>query len=497
MNRSRATRALVAAAAALVVAVPFFAATTFIGDDHLFLAFARYAPNPLAAFVRDQHGGEFYRPLPLTVWWLLGRMGGASPIPFAVLALALHASAAALLAALVASLGRPRAVAWLAGVLFLVAPQSLEAAYWYSASTDLFAGVFVLGALVAAARRRLLLASLLALAAYVSKESALALPALTALILVAAPASGRSRGRDRAVLAAQLLLALTVAAVRRRVLGGWGGSGDHHAGPVAKLLQLASGFAHLGTGAAVFPELVAWGAGTGALALIVAALARRARGGDRAVLTPLVFALIAVAPTLAAPWIVGARYFYLPAAGLAWSAAEALSGTVPAARIVVVTGLLALGTVQADVRRADVVSYDRRVAATRRAVTAQLAQGHRVFHVDGGIKDIDLAVKEDPALRAADQRLLVLGDVPASFAAIPPDLEGATTALVAAPPLPPSGAYRFGDRRIVGLARRGDEPALDEVIATFPDIRFLRLRPSPGGHLLARDVTDEVRAALQ
>src|SRR5262249_21178458 len=140
---------------------------------------------------------------------------------------------------------------------------------------------------------------------------------------------------------------------------------------------------------------------------------------------------------------------------------------------------------------------DKRVAATRRAVAAEVARGHRVFHVDGGVKDIDLAVKEDPALAAARDGILVLGDVPASFALIPADLESAAAGLSARPPLPPSGAYRFGERRIVGLARRGDEPALTEVIASFPDIRFLRLRPSPGGHLLVRDVTEELKERLE
>jgi hypothetical protein len=46
-------------AVALAIAIsllPFAWATTFVTDDHLFLAFARYVPNPLVAFIRDQHG---------------------------------------------------------------------------------------------------------------------------------------------------------------------------------------------------------------------------------------------------------------------------------------------------------------------------------------------------------------------------------------------------------------------------------------------------------
>jgi hypothetical protein len=49
---------------------------------------------------------------------------------------------------------------------------------------------------------------------------------------------------------------------------------------------------------------------------------------------------------------------------------------------------------------------------------------------------------------------------------------------------------------VVGLARRGDEPTLDEVVARLPDVRFIRLRPTPGGHVVARDVTEEIKKSL-
>ena len=113
-----------------------------------------------------------------------------------------------------------------------------------------------------------------------------------------------------------------------------------------------------------------------------------------------------------------------------------------------------------------------------------------------GVKDLDLAVKEDRALASGADELLVLTDVPASFVIIPPALAAAAAPLVAQPPLPPSGAYRFGDVRVVGLARREDGPSLREVVARFPDIRFVRLRPVPSGQIIARDVTDETRRVL-
>ena len=100
--------------AALVVALQFFAATTFIGDDHVFLTFARHVHNPLLPFVRDLHGGEYYRPLWMFFWWLLARAPGLWL--FTLAALALHAGAAVLVGALLRALGRPLSVAASAGV---------------------------------------------------------------------------------------------------------------------------------------------------------------------------------------------------------------------------------------------------------------------------------------------------------------------------------------------------------------------------------------------
>src|SRR5581483_11365376 len=118
------------------------------------------------------------------------------------------------------------------------------------------------------------------------------------------------------------------------------------------------------------------------------------------------------------------------------------------------------------------------------------------FHVDGGIKDLDLAVKVDPVLAPLAREILVLGDVPASFAIVPPAMMPAAEILVAAPPLPPSGGYHFGAVTVVGLARRGDDQSLEEALERFPDLRFLRLRPLPTGQVVGRDATDQVEAGL-
>jgi hypothetical protein len=484
---------VVATVLALVV-IPFFDATTFIGDDHLFLAFARLAPNPLIAFVRDQHGGEFYRPLPMLVWWFLGRAAagahGVAHWPFASLALALHAAVAVLLATLLSVLGRGRALAVLAAALFFLAPQNLEAASWYAASTDLFATVFTIASLIALTRGAPVASSALALAAFLSKESALVLPAL-AYVALGARAEPGPRLRRLIAVVPHVSLAAVVLVVRARVLGGWGGTGDSSASPLAKLVQLAGGLAHVGTGNDVLPEALAWGLGVAALALLGHAAWHR-----RAVRAPLAFAALALVPLFGPGWIVGARYFYLPAVGLTWAAAEALAAWSLGPRVLVCAMVAVLGVLQAAPRRPAVDEYDHRLAAARRAVADGARQGARVFHIDGGIKDLDLAVKEDPAVAPFADGVLVLSDVPASFVALPPALAERAAFLLAAPPLPPSGAYRFGAARVVGLARRDDAPTLDDVVAHFPDIRFIRLRPTPGGRVMGRDVTEQLERDL-
>ena len=383
-----------------------------------------------------------------------------------------------------------------------LAPQNLAAALWFSATTDLLATVFVLGSLVALLRGRRLIAALAALAAFLSKESAFVLPLLSAITLAfrarTAPDGSserrRSLGRE---LAPQLLLLAGVCLARRAVLHGWGGSGDPRAGLVGTMLQMFAGFAQTFTGEVIFPAAARPGgrhddpgadrlrdrpAGQGDGALPALHRSRSPSPRPRPCSRP--------AGRSARATTICRRSGSAGRSPRRWRSL----GVGLAARVTLAAVLLAVGAGQAAERRQEVVSYDRRVAAARRAVAAGLAAGHHVFHVDGGIKDLDLAVKEDPALEAGG--VLVLGDVPASFALVPPGLEVAAATLAAAPPLPPSGAYHFGDVRVVGLARRGDEPDLDETLSLFPDLRFIRLRSIQGGRVIARDMTAEIKRRL-
>jgi hypothetical protein len=526
-------------------AIPFFASTTFIGDDHLFLTFARAEPRPWRALWSDVHGGEFYRPVPMLVWWVLGRL----PRPvrgwaFPALALVLHTAVAALVGAVLGTIRgsraraggavisrAPDAAAALSAAIFFLAPLPREAAYWYSASTDLLSVAFGLVAIIALlgrepSRRVAVLACVVACG---SKETAVAFPLLALIALRAAGVPWRS------TLARAWPLGVVVGGyvvVRACVLRGWGGAGDPSAPLGARVIQIAAGVTQVFSAGADTPGwpscLVGGGAWVG-LVVLLSALGRNGRG--RAPDAPpfiavspsgpadghshshgrddaelafgwiLLWLAISVGPLLAAPWVVGARYFYLASVAGSFLLATALgrAGFLP--RLAVLSLLAGLSCARALDRRGEVRSYEARISAVRRAVTAGLASGHRVFQVVTGIKDLDLAVKDDPVLWARAADFVILGDVPASFVLLPEGGGLELGFLLARPPLPPAGAYRFGPWRIVGLAREGEDPTLDEVVHHFPDLRLLRLVRVPGPRrdddddgaprLLARDVTEQ------
>ena len=512
---------VVAVLGAVVVGVPFFAATTFVGDDHLFLAFARYAPNPLVAFVRDQHGGEFYRPLPMLVWWILGRLAPGTPAVFAALALALHLVVAVEVGALVMVAGGERRTAAIAALLFFVSPFTREAAYWFSASTDLFAAAFGLGSVIAAVRGRRIVAALLLAAACWSKETATVVPALAAVVFIAR----EPRASRRAVALRIIALWPVVGAyllARTLVLHAVGGSGDQVAPPAGKLVQIASGLVHAVTSSQTLGEGPAWAIGLAVWVALLVALGRRRVAGTTRRRTRPVQRPASISPGAAgslaspsSPRVFAALAAIAPLAFIVVTLGAAVRGALDRRRAVLlpsgcrdrVAGGSGLAPPAAARHRGgrvwaggprpragsgppgEIQLYEAKLGAARRAVVSGLAEGFTTFHVAAGIKDLDLAVKEDPRTRAAEASLLVLGDVPASFIAFPAPRRSDLELVLAHPPLPPSGAYRFGDHLIAGSPRRGEDPGLDEVTARFPGIRFIRLRAGPGGRVIARDVT--------
>src|SRR6185436_20114506 len=236
--------------------------------------------------------------------------------------------------------------------------------------------------------------------------------------------------RSLAALVPHLLVALLYLAARTAVLHGLGGAGDDAVPAWARALQIGSGLVHALVGEHEAPQAILWALGVAAI--VWGAWSVR---GDRKMLLPLLWTLLALAPLAAAGWVVGERYFYLPAVGLAVLMGRQLWARGPAVAIVALGVLLALGTARAVERRAEIRAYHARIAAAAQAVERGLGAGHHLFHVRGAVKDLDLVLKGQPALRARASDFLVLPDVPASFVLLPPGLADRTRFLLAAPPL--------------------------------------------------------------
>lgn len=467
------------AAAVLLVFVgrDFLIATTFLGDDYVFRAFAQLESSPAVAFVADKHGGEYYRPLPMLLWWLLEHAGGGRSWPFAVFAFLLHCACAVILAVVARQLGASRVVAGLAGCLFFVAPAQREAALWFSASTDLVATAAMLGSLAcwlspgpAGRAASIVLAGV----AFFSKETALVLPLLVAstvwYLQRRADRQGRRVGMMTAVVPFCAVAGVYLVA-RSLVLHGLGGNNDPRAPIWAVALQILAGWAHAISAYSPLPEWLALL--LGGVGLVAAGIAaRRSRLAGFAA----VWAVLAVLPLPAAGWVVGARYFYFSAAGLSLLVALALGRAQVWLSVVVVGALLALGMVAATGRSAEIRLYRAAVSAARDAVAEGAKRGHRLFLVRGAVKDLDLAIKLDPAAPPIVRTTVAIPDVPASFVCLPAGETDRLGFLLADPPLPPSGAYQFGAQRIVGLARREQAPDLDEVLGRLPDLRIIRLK---------------------
>jgi hypothetical protein len=278
------------------------------------------------------------------------------------------------------------------------------------------------------------------------------------------------RGGDRWALAAHGLVAGAALAVRTLALHGLGGAGD--AGPAlgGRLLQIGGGLVHALLGSAL-PEAIAWVVGGGGLVWATWNAVRRREA------LPLLWTAIAVLPLLAAGWVVGARYFYLPAVGVVLLLADALAGATLAGGLVVAC-LLALGTGSALAAREAAREYRARLAVAGQAVAAERARGARFIRVRCGIQNLDLAL--DSRLT---RDLVVWSDVPLSFALMPPDLVERARVLLASPPLPPSGAYAFGAARIVGLR----DPPPDELARLLPEASSVSLIRTAGGLSWRRD----------
>jgi hypothetical protein len=147
-------------------------------------------------------GGVFYRPLSMGLFSLVHALFGGGPRAFHVLALAGHALASCLVAALTARMST-RWAGLAAGCLFAVHPVHVEAVASITNSTEVFASACSLAALwawashggpdaPASTRRRALVAVYaLGLAGLLFKESAVTLPAAMLVLERTEPFRGR------------------------------------------------------------------------------------------------------------------------------------------------------------------------------------------------------------------------------------------------------------------------------------------------------------------
>ena len=250
---------------------------------------------------------------------------------------------------------------------------------------------------------------------------------------------------------------------------------------------MAAGLVHAVTAYAPLPEVLAWLLGGGVL-LVAGVFSVRAR-----VWFPVLWTLLVLLPLPAAGWVVGARYYYLPAVGLMLMLAWAAEARGSAVVVVAIALLAAIGLGSTATRLAEVRRYRAVLAAARDAVAQGAQAGHTIFLVRNAVKDLDLALKLTSPAGRLPQPLLVIPDVPASFVWMPDAFADRARFLLARPPLPPAGAYRFGGQSIVGLARREEAPDLDEVVARLPELRFIELVTDNRGQVTGRDRTESRR----
>jgi hypothetical protein len=216
--------ALAAAAGVRVVhAVGYF----FLFDD--FALNGQASGFPLRDLVATPLFG-FYRP----GYFLVTRaahavFGWHTPAGYAALVLALHAANTAMVAALARRLFDGNASSYAAAALFFLSPWSAEAVFWVSGGFDVLAtfgvlvGAWASLAFAETGRRGLLVAVAAGtVIALLSKESAVVMAGVTALLLLENPASAAVR---RAALALGVIVCLTAVylVLRRLVLSSLGG----------------------------------------------------------------------------------------------------------------------------------------------------------------------------------------------------------------------------------------------------------------------------------
>ena len=159
--------------------------------------------------------GEFVRPFPSIVRAMVLR-STASDVALHALSIALHGVNTALVGFVAGRLGLPRAVAVAAALLFLVFPSSVETVAWPAALQDLILAsctlLFVLLAAGPTSVARVLLAIVVLVVGLLSKEAAVVIPMLAAVMWLD---SSKLRNRTTwPILVAGVVVCVCYAAIR-------------------------------------------------------------------------------------------------------------------------------------------------------------------------------------------------------------------------------------------------------------------------------------------
>lgn len=163
--------------------------------------------------------GNYFRPLQFLVYGLIYRAFGPHPLPFHMLMWALHAVNTALVFAVARRLLGGIAAPWIAAAIFAVNPIHTEAVNWIAALPDVLTATLILAGLWLLLARDSWIAAHcgLYLAALLTKETGIVLPALYALALGLAKRPLRPRRGLFVALAGVLAFYL---ALRVHALGG-------------------------------------------------------------------------------------------------------------------------------------------------------------------------------------------------------------------------------------------------------------------------------------
>lgn len=419
-------------------------------------------------------GSGYWRPLTTLSFFADVQLAGYRPAFAHLHSLLWHLGATALVGVLVRGRhGEARGAA--AALMVGLHPVLSEAVVWIAARNDLIAAVFVLGALVAADRRRPAVVGACALAAALSKESSFVLPGML-VAWTAAHGGGRAvRQAWRSVAASAAGLGLALALRPLAALG-----------PAATTDPPPLDAAHLGAAAARMLGWLAWPwpltgtatlylpaptpqvwAAAGATCVALGLLVARAPARGLALLAMSALAALPLGAALAVYATVGERYLYLPMVGVAALVATAApSGRASGAALAV----WAVGALVAvHVRLADWV--DTRTwfeAATRRAPDAVSwnlygVELGRDWERAAALDAFERSIAARPAQRFACRNVVVAAravEDAAGFAARVPGWRAAGCSQL--PAFEPSVAW--------SLALLGDLPAaLDVLDAAGPD----------------------------